>query len=218
MFQFPQWAFPAYVLSWELPGFARQGFPIRRSTGSLLSSKPWLIAGSYVLHRLSVPRHPPHALTSLAKKPYSNLTRAASKRGTGASELVRILQALLKCFALVTLAFNCQRSKHSSIRRMRKTTFVRASGPRLLGGDERDRTVGLRLAKPALSQLSYIPKGGAPSPGVTRCSLSLVGPSRIELPTSRLSGVRSNQLSYGPTPDRRACSAARGSSGVPIAL
>jgi hypothetical protein len=28
----------------------------------------------------------------------------------------------------------------------------------------------------------------------------MVGPSRIELPTSRLSGVRSNQLSYGPTP------------------
>ena len=26
----------------------------------------------------------------------------------------------------------------------------------------------------------------------------LVGPGRLELPTSRLSGVRSNQLSYGP--------------------
>lgn len=30
--------------------------------------------------------------------------------------------------------------------------------------------------------------------------LSLVGPGRLELPTSRLSGVRSNQLSYGPQP------------------
>ena len=28
---------------------------------------------------------------------------------------------------------------------------------------------------------------------------SLVGPGRFELPTSRLSGVRSNQLSYGPS-------------------
>ena len=28
---------------------------------------------------------------------------------------------------------------------------------------------------------------------------SMVGPGRLELPTSRLSGVRSNQLSYGPS-------------------
>ena len=30
------------------------------------------------------------------------------------------------------------------------------------------------------------------------CRLELVGPGRFELPTSPLSGVRSNQLSYGP--------------------
>ena len=29
-------------------------------------------------------------------------------------------------------------------------------------------------------------------------SLKMVGPGRVELPTSRLSGVRSNHLSYGP--------------------
>jgi hypothetical protein len=52
------------------------------------------------------------------------------------------------------------------------------------GGADRDRTDDLRLAKPALSQLSY-------SPG-------LVGQGRVELPTSRLSGVRSNHLSYWP--------------------
>ena len=28
----------------------------------------------------------------------------------------------------------------------------------------------------------------------------MVGPGRLELPTSRLSGVRSNRLSYGPLP------------------
>ena len=34
----------------------------------------------------------------------------------------------------------------------------------------------------------------------------MVGPGRLELPTSRLSGVRSNQLSYGPpsAPERPA--------------
>ena len=31
-----------------------------------------------------------------------------------------------------------------------------------------------------------------------RSSLALVGPGRLELPTLRLSGVRSNHLSYGP--------------------
>ena len=52
------------------------------------------------------------------------------------------------------------------------------------GGGERDRTDDLLLAKQALSRLSY-----APSSGGGR----LVGLGRLELPTSRLSGVRSNQ-------------------------
>ena len=45
------------------------GFPIRKSSDhSLVASFPRLIAGSYVLHRLLVPRHPPCALTNLATK------------------------------------------------------------------------------------------------------------------------------------------------------
>jgi hypothetical protein len=52
------------------------------------------------------------------------------------------------------------------------------------------------LAKHALYQLSYGPEGvSVHFPGVFR---GMVGPGRLELPTSRLSGVRSNQLSYGP--------------------
>jgi hypothetical protein len=35
------------------------------------------------------------------------------------------------------------------------------------------------------------------------CPLALVGLGRFELPTSRLSGVRSNQLSYRPLPEDR---------------
>jgi hypothetical protein len=42
------------------------GFPIRRSQDqSSVTSSPGLIAGSNVLHRLSTPRHPPCALSSL---------------------------------------------------------------------------------------------------------------------------------------------------------
>ena len=55
----------------------------------------------------------------------------------------------------------------------------------LWGGADRDRTDDLRLAKPALSRLSYGPD-------------NVVGQGRVELPTSRLSGVRSNHLSYWP--------------------
>ena len=60
------------------------------------------------------------------------------------------------------------------------------------GGARRDRTDDLLRAKQALSQLSYGPatphfKGRA-----------LVGLGGFEPPTSPLSGVRSNQLSYRP--------------------
>src|SRR5207248_10718885 len=43
------------------------GFPIRTSPDqSLVADSPGLIAGSYVLLRLLVPRHPPCALNNLA--------------------------------------------------------------------------------------------------------------------------------------------------------
>ena len=58
------------------------------------------------------------------------------------------------------------------------------------GGARRDRTDDLLLAKQALSQLSYGPDVGA--------AWKLVGLGRFELPTSRLSSARSNQLSYKP--------------------
>ena len=57
------------------------------------------------------------------------------------------------------------------------------------GGDKRNRTAGLLLARQALSQLSYTP---------TSRKIQVVGPSGLEPPTSRLSVLRSSQLSYGP--------------------
>src|SRR5215471_7636422 len=81
------------------------------------------------------------------------------------------------------------------------------------GGADGDRTHDLRLAKPALSQLSY-------SPADPRSTVlhrlppasGKVGPGRVELPTLPLSGVRSSRLSYGPGP---ACGAGRpGASGL----
>ena len=74
-------------------------------------------------------------------------------------------------------------------------TVCRASN----GGGGRNRTDDLMLAKHALSQLSYAPFAKA-TKGAAR---KLVGQGRLELPTSRLSSARSNQLSYWPDLDVR---------------
>ena len=75
---------------------------------------------------------------------------------------------------------------------------VPASRPRIptsaAGGADRIRTDDPLLAKQVLSQLSYSPEHFSQGSGRSR----LVGLGRFELPTSRLSGVRSDQLSYRP--------------------
>ena len=59
-----------------------------------------------------------------------------------------------------------------------------------VGGGERVRTDDLLLAKQVLSQLSYAPE-------------KMVGLGRLELPTSRLSGVRSNQAELQARTDQK---------------
>src|ERR1700712_1518244 len=75
------------------------------------------------------------------------------------------------------------------------------------GGARRDRTDDLMLAKHALSQLSYgpVPEDECFTSVVETSlfrekphSIKVVGLGRLELPTSRLSSARSNQLSYKP--------------------
>jgi hypothetical protein len=67
------------------------------------------------------------------------------------------------------------------------------------GGAKRLRTADLRRARAALSQLSYSP--GNPFAIAERCEpipSGLVGLGGLEPPTLRLSGARSNHLSYRP--------------------
>ncbi len=71
------------------------------------------------------------------------------------------------------------------------------------GGADRDRTGGLRLARAALSPLSYSPFTEAPRCArplrrACRAPEGVVGLSGFEPLTSRLSAVRSSQLSYRP--------------------
>ncbi len=122
-------------------------------------------------------------------------------------------------------------------------TCKNQTSQKAVGGARRDRTDDLKLAKLALSQLSYGPwpqakvlgiKAGTDAvrlmPGTARrpfglaaCSRPtdhiMVGLGRLERPTSPLSGVRSNHLSYrpcscpptAPNPSRKA---PRGCSGM----
>jgi hypothetical protein len=62
MFQFAGFASPTYEFSRRSP--MREGLPHSEIQGSTIARiSPWLIAACHVLHRLSVPRHPPNALT-----------------------------------------------------------------------------------------------------------------------------------------------------------
>ena len=76
--------------------------------------------------------------------------------------------------------------------RYRPDAGFRFSSWSRLGGASRDRTDDLKLAKLALSQLSYGPEGPKRK--------GMVGLRGFEPLTSPLSGVRSNQLSYRPVP------------------
>ena len=82
------------------------------------------------------------------------------------------------------------------------------------GGARRDRTDDLMLAKHALSQLRYgpVPEDECFKLDERRMrSIKVVGLGRLELPTSRLSSARSNQLSYKPL-TRGTCSRATSSA------
>jgi hypothetical protein len=61
MFQFAGFASPTYEFSRRSP--IREGLPHSEIRGSTIARiSPRLIAACHVLHRLSVPRHPPNAL------------------------------------------------------------------------------------------------------------------------------------------------------------
>ena len=106
-------------------------------------------------------------------------------------------------WAFCACADSCLRTSHMAHSRTKlKPMTVRPIGI-TAGGARRDRTDDLLLAKQALSQLSYGPIVGKrpPSLKLRRATFAfrrLVGLGRFELPTSRLSSARSNQLSYRP--------------------
>lgn len=81
MFQFPRFASG----SRQMTGSAPAGLPHSAIQGSMrVCRSPWLIAAYHGLHRLRVPRHPPHALARLTT--YS-LVQAEHARSTSSDNL-----------------------------------------------------------------------------------------------------------------------------------
>jgi|SRR5512134_2072356 hypothetical protein len=160
-----------------------EGFPIRTSTDrSLVGGSPWLFAATHVLHRLSEPRHPPHALSSLVTLnsglPSRWLERQSVQgRDPNPSEIRSSRRP--RCYdALLPFVFGCQSASPAE-----DCTAVRDTSSRMkTGGADRNRTDDIQLAKLALYQLSYSP---------TKPWSEMVGLGGFEPPTSRLSGVRS---------------------------
>ena len=168
------------------------GFPHSEILGSKPAcGSPRLIAANHVLHRFPVPRHPPCTLSSLTKLKNLSDYFSANPFAINPIQLSKIRGSTLSR----TAGVDCIQPLYRAPKRV-EYIFQKNLSSRAAGGADRFRTDDLRLAKAALSQLSYSPRTGLERP-------TLVGLGRFELPTSRLSGVRSNQLSYRPRQETR---------------
>ena len=132
--------------AWNDAGLSTPGFPIRRSTDqSLLSGSPRLFAASHVLHRLLAPRHPPYALRSLTT--------------LGLCHQMRFLRAGYPYAIVKELGTKCRMIRPFQVgSTMTDRAAIRHRAANTTNGADRNRTDGLRLARAALSHLSYSPE------------------------------------------------------------
>ena len=201
----------------------RKGLPHSEIPGSKpVCGSPGLIAACHVLHRLCAPRHPPSTLSSLTIKYLRrvvciliypiHLSKTAISSDQKALEETSgaVSSADPPSLALRARAGRVRLRPQRGLRwtgHFYDGSILRSSaGAKEDGGADRVRTDDLRLAKPPLSQLSYGPVARCRPASPLRRPVSpkpdgrrrMVGLGRFELPTSRLSGVRSDQLSYRP--------------------
>ena len=93
MVHFPGFASPAYEFSRRYGGFAPRGLPHSEISGSQPAcGSPKRIVACHVLLRLSAPRHPPYALSSLTIK----FTQDATPRGVTGILALRVLVVVPK--------------------------------------------------------------------------------------------------------------------------
>ena len=174
---------------------------------------PGLFAACHVLHRLLAPRHPPDALAFLAhqqRQPQNHPPRDPRSRGGpgpcahGAHEEGRMRPVLPEEIPATTTkgrpceerpAYPCQMTSLPADGRPKEGQRRRLADAR------RARRMRDRSPMPADGHLittSRCPNSKGPPPPLAGGWARLVGLGRLERPTSRLSGVRSNQLSYRP--------------------
>ena len=147
MFHFS--GFPLPRSPWFVTALNRRpGFPIRTSPDQrLLATSPKLFAGCYVLHRLSMSRHPPYALEcSLTTKARKRSCRPTDHGTSG------IIVPYIGMETYISLAFRigCQSSRGGVPPRKRKTEqFHRRS----VVGDSPD--CRFPLAGPTTGSISF---------------------------------------------------------------
>ena len=135
MVHFPPFASMELCIHSRMTELHSAGLPHSEIPGSTPAcGSPRLIAACHVLHRLSAPRHPPYTLNSL-----TNLECLADRR-------------ILSLQSSIQLSMNLG-SLGSALASPLATAHPRS----LAGGADRVRTDDLRLARAALSQLSYSP-------------------------------------------------------------
>ena len=184
MFQFRRFPTYTYFIQCTLTEYCSAGFPHSEICGSkLMCSSPQLIAACHVLHRLLMPRHSPCALISLTfiEQPFScsrhlELCRhqiwfivvcvTLLKNYNRFHKFYFVTSLLLARNFLLASLFSFQGADTLTFFKVRLKCFLsKALQSNLAGGDNRDRTDGLLLARQALSQLSYTPsylRGGGP--------------------------------------------------------
>jgi hypothetical protein len=141
MFQFPGFASVTYVFS---AGYSRScGFPHSDIHGSKpVRGSPWLFAAYHVLHRLSAPRHPPNALTSLDRSHFSmpgqprtttrrhSMERSIDPARAGRDLAVTGSPALERPVARICLLLPLSETARGQARpAMSRTTLQRATSP-----------------------------------------------------------------------------------------
>ena len=226
MFQFPRLPSAMYVFHGESRGIPRGGLPHSEVPGSRLAdSSPGLIAIYYVFHRRPAPEHPPSALPILAA--HHSRSRANVRPETLAvCRAVPTPpgdgpDAAFGCQTHThpncqgtqgadggTLAMPIAGASHRVRARHASPDVVEAMGfePTTPGLQSRCSSTELRPRSPtgparcaetvAKTGLAAVEPPRKQRAG--RVSSTLVGSGRVELPTSSLSGTRSNQLSYEP--------------------
>ena len=194
MFQFTGFHSPGYVLTRRY--HLRGGLPHSEIHGSKLTrSSPRLIAACHVLHRLLTPRHPPDALLLLERSAVTSRTGPASMHPQSCGH--------------VTVSSIGSDARPLSSHYIRRSHLFTLSKELVFQPAPQGRW-NIRIGKPIPTAsicrragrnhiASYVAKT------VVRAVFrKVVGPGGLEPPTSRLSGVCSNQLSYRPAqhPDK----------------